>query len=94
MIESITEDNKSFKIICMKDLEYVIKILAIWTTLNELVGAKTRRDFIDSSGTKERKQFTYQHPFGIHLRCINQVDNHNNWRHATIYLERTWATKF
>ena len=39
-------------------------------------------------------QFTYQQPFGRHFRYIHQMDYHNNWRHAPIYLERKWAIKF
>ena len=35
----------------MNDKDYVIKIVAIWMTLDELEGSKTKRDFIDSSGT-------------------------------------------
>ena len=78
----------------MKETDYVMKIMASWVALDELEGERTRRDFIDSSGTKEMKQFIYQHPFGVHFRYIHQVENQNNWRHAPISLERTWATKF
>ena len=94
MPEARTQDNKLFQILCMKDPDYVMKIMASWMTLDALEGAKTRRDFIDSSGTKDTEQFTCRQPFGIHFRYRNQVDDHNNWRHAPIFLERTWATKF
>ena len=60
----------------------------------ELEGTKTRRDYIDSSGTKQTNQFTYQQPFRLHFKYQHQVDDHNNKRHAPIFLERTWATKF
>ena len=88
------EDNKLFKIFCMKDPDYVMKIVASWITLDELEGARTRRYFIDSSGTKETKQFTYRQPYGISFRYRHQVDDHNNRRHAPMSLERTWETKF
>ena len=52
----------------MKDMDYVMKAMTSWMTLDELEGARTRRDFIDSSGTKETKQFTYRQPFGLHFR--------------------------
>ena len=94
MIEARTEDNKLFKIFCMKDPDYVMKIMTICMTLGELEGAKTRRDLIESSGTKEMKQFKYRHPFGIHFRYSHLVENHNNWGHTPIYLERTQANKF
>ena len=70
-----------------------MNIMASWGTLDKLEGEKTIRDFIDSSVMKETKQFTYHKPFGIHFRYIHQVDDHNNCRHAEIYLERTWVTK-
>ena len=34
MIEERTEDIKLFNIFCMKDLDYVIKIMVIWMTLD------------------------------------------------------------
>ena len=58
MIEARAEDNKLFKIFFMKETNYGTKIIASWMTLDELEGARKRRDFIDSSGTKETKQFT------------------------------------
>ena len=91
MINSRTEDNNLFRIIFMIELDYVMKIIASYMTIDELEGAKTRREFIDSSGTKETKQFTYRHPFGIHFRYIYQLENHNNQIHAPISLERIWA---
>ena len=52
MIEARTKDNKLFKIFLMKYPDYVKGIIAIWVALDELEGEKTRRYFIDSSGTK------------------------------------------
>ena len=63
-------------------------------SLDELEGARTGRDFIDRNVMKETNQFTYQHPFGINYRYINQVDDHNNWRHVLISSDREWVTKF
>ena len=36
MIEAITEDNKLFKIFCMKEPYYVMKIMSVWVELDEL----------------------------------------------------------
>ena len=93
IIEVITEYNKLFTIFCMKEPYCVMKRIASWMTLNELEGSSTRRYFTDSSGTKEAKNFTYWKPFGFHFRYRHQVDDSNIWRHAYIYLERTWFTK-
>ena len=75
-------------------MDYVMKIMASWMIFYELEGTKTRRDYIDSSGTKQTNQFTYQQPFQLHFKYQHQVDDYNNKRHAPIFLERTWATKF
>ena len=53
MIEAITQDNKLFQIFFMKDTDYVINIMESWTTLDELEGAKTRRELIYRSFTKD-----------------------------------------
>ena len=93
MIEESTEDNKLFKIFCMKEPDFVMKIMVSWMKLDELEGASTGRYFIDSSGTKETKQFTYRQQFWLHLRYIYQVNSHNNQRHAPISLCITWGTR-
>ena len=72
----------------------MINIMASWTTLDDLEGASTRSNFIDSSGKKNTKRFTYRQKFGIHFRYRHQVEEHNNRIHATIYLERKRDTKF
>ena len=86
MLEAITQDNKLFRILCMKDTDYVMKIISIWIKLYELYGTKTRRDFIDRNGTKGSNCFTYQHPFGLNLRYRYKVYDHKNLIHAPISL--------
>ena len=78
----------------MKEPYYVMKIMVSWMTLDELEGARKRRDFIDSSKAKDTKQLTYGNPFGNNFRYRHQMDDNNNWIHAPISLKRTWATKF
>ena len=94
MLEARTQENKPFRIFCMKEPDYVMNIMASWMTLDEVQSTKTRRDPIDSSGTNETKLFTYRHPFGLNFKYTHQVYDHNNQRHAPIYLENTWDTKF
>ena len=78
----------------MRDPDCAIKIMESWVTLDEIKGVITRRYFIDISGKKYTKQFTYWQPFVIHFIYIHQLYNHNNRTNAPIYLDRTWATKF
>ena len=40
MIEVRTEDNNLFKIFCMKDPDYVRKIMASWMPLDKLEGKR------------------------------------------------------
>ena len=46
MIQARTQDNKSLIIFWMKETYYAMKVMASWTTLYELEGAKTGKDFI------------------------------------------------
>ena len=93
IIEVITDDNKLFKTFFMKYPGRVMKIMASWMTLDELDNPRIRRDFVESSGTKDTKQFTYLKPFGIHFRYIHQVDNHNNRRYAPIFLREAMGNQ-
>ena len=72
----------------MKYPYYVMKIMAIWNTLDELDGAKTRREFTDSSGAKHTNIFTYLHPVGIYLKYQHKIDHNHNWRYVPIFLDR------
>ena len=71
-----------------------MKIMATWTTLEELDGADIRREYKGRYGESLARLFKYCQPFGFHFRYRHQVDDHNNIRHAPISIERTWATKF
>ena len=49
----------------MKDPYCVIRIISSRMALDELEVARARRSFMDSSGTKDKKQFTYWKPLGF-----------------------------
>ena len=78
----------------MKEPDYVMHIMSIRMKLDELEGASKRRYFIEISGMKETKQFTYRQTFGINFRYRHQVYDHNNCGHAPIYVDMIWVTKF
>ena len=88
MIETRNKYNMLLKIFCIKEPDCVMKIIASWMTFDDLEGARTRIYFIDSSGTKEMKQFTYRKPFGVNFRYTNRVVNYTNWRHEKFSLDR------
>ena len=75
--------------IFMKNMDYVMRIMASFMTLDELEGKRKRRNFSDSSGTNYMKRFIYWQPFGIYFRYIHQVYNHNKQINASIHLGRT-----
>ena len=68
--------------------------MATWVTLEELYRSDTRREYKEWDGDSLDRIFKFCQPFGLHFRYRHQVDDHNNIIHATISLERTWATKF
>ena len=83
-MEARAEDNKFSNIFCMKEPDYVMKIMVSLTKLDELESARTGSDAIDSSRKNDTKQFTYQHPFCIHFRYRHQLYDHSNRRYAPI----------
>ena len=71
IIEARTEESKLFGIFIMKDIDYVMKIMASWMILDESEVAMTKMYFICRSGTKGMNHFTYRQPFSFHLSCRN-----------------------
>ena len=92
-LEMKTDEGKSSKINCMKETDYVMKLMASWMTLKYLEDANTKRDW-KYNGVRKSKQFFYKQPFDVHFRYSNQVGDHNNRWNAPIYIETTWETKF
>ena len=45
MFESDTEYGKPFSILCFKEPDYVMNIMASWTALDELEGGNTKRNY-------------------------------------------------
>ena len=50
MVEAATEDGKPFRILCFKYPYYVMKIMALWITLDELEGDNTRHNYKSRDG--------------------------------------------
>ena len=78
MIEARTQDNKHFRIFFMKEPDYLMNMMAIWTALDDLEETNIRMDFTDNSGTNKKNIFTYQHPCGLNHQYKQQVDYNNN----------------
>ena len=74
MLEAITEEGpegKAFKIFYFKELEYVMKIMATWMTLEELDGADTRREYKGRDGDSLARIFKYRQPVGLYFRYLH-----------------------
>ena len=86
-------DGLSCQLMCMKEPNYVMKIMCKRMTLDNFEGGQTRREYI-VDGVKTTKTFGYKQPFRMHYKFRHQVDDNNNRRHSPISVDRTWATKF
>ena len=60
MLKTRTQENNTLRIFFMKYTDYVMKIIESQMTLDKLEVTKTRRYFIDSSGTNQTKLVTYR----------------------------------
>ena len=94
MLEDSTGGGKIFHILCFKETDYVMNIMALWMTLDELEGGNKKHNYKGRDSEFLVKNFKYWQPFGLHFRYHHQVDNHNNRCHYPILLERTRNTKF
>ena len=61
-----------------------MKIMDTWMTLKDLDGEDTRPEYKEQDGHSLVRRFNYWQPFGLQLRYLHQVDDHNNRRHAPI----------
>ena len=95
MLEAITEEDpegKAFKIFCLKEPEYAMKIMVTWMTMEELDRVDTRQEYKGRDDDSLARILKYCQPFGLQFRYRHQVDGHNNRIHAPISIERAWAT--
>ena len=67
MLEAATVYGKPFCVFCFKDTEYEMRIMALWTTLDDLEGANTKCNYKGRDGESLVKMFKYWQPFGLHF---------------------------
>ena len=75
---------------CFKEPDYGNKIMEFYITLDELERENKRQDYMDNDGRRTSNSFMYQQPLYIQLYYHHQMENQNNHKHTTIYLERNW----
>ena len=83
-----TLDGKNFHVFCLKEEDYVMKLMSTYGTLE--IGSETKR--ILSNGCKPN--FRYTEVFDNHFKGRHAVDNNNKQRMQPIALEETWDTEF
>ena len=88
-----TLDGTNFKVFCMKEEDYVMKLMATYGALRSVDEGATQRSVTRRSGIRENVSFKYTEPFFNHFKFRHQVDDHNNNRHSPISLEESINTK-
>ena len=84
-----TLDGTNLKVFCMREEDYVMKLMATYGALRPMDGGSTQRSVTRRSGIRERVSFVYTEPFFNHFKFRHQVDDHNNARHSPISLEES-----
>ena len=82
-----------YDVFCMKEPEYVMKIMSTYGGLIEKDGQReSRRTYTNLANEKVTTTFKYKEPFANHFYYRHAVDDHNNLRHLTPSIEETWVT--
>lgn len=84
--------HRRFHVFCMKEEDYVMKIMSTYGALKQIEEGKTQRS-VTENGQRVNKSFYYTEPFFNHFKFRHQVDDHNNLRHSPISLEESISTK-
>ena len=84
MLEFPKEYVRPFNILCFKDPDYVMKVVASWMTLDELEVDNMKRSYKGRDGQSLVKKITYWKPFGFQFRYHHQVEDPKNICHYTI----------
>jgi hypothetical protein len=86
-------DGTNFKVFCMKEEDYVMKLMATYGALRLVNEGATQRSVTRQSGIRENVNFNYTEPIFNHFKFRHQVDDHNNNRHSPISVEESVNTK-
>lgn len=85
-------DGVHYDIFCMKEPEYVMKIMSTYGGLLENDHQKESLRKYKVDGEDREKRFKYTIPFSNHFDYRHMVDDHNSIRHQVPSLEQTWRT--
>ena len=85
-------DGMHYDIFCMKEPDYVMKIMSTYGGLIENDWQKDSVRTFQDSGETKNVTFKYKIPFSNHFDYRHVVDDHNNIRHQVPALEQKWTT--
>jgi hypothetical protein len=89
-----TLDELPYDIFCLKEPDYVMKIMSTYGGLVPLDNQPfVKRKYKALDGSMVETSFQYDEPFANHFRYRHAVDDHNNLRHAVPSIEGTWVTQ-
>ena len=88
-----TLDGINFKVFCIKEEVYVMKLMATYGALRPIDGGLTQRSLTRRSGIRENVSLVYTEPSFNHFKFRHQDDDHNNARHSPRSLEESVNTK-
>ena len=81
-------DGFKYNLFCMKDTDYVLKLMTTYGTLDEDQEKQSERYL----GNGNFKKFRYTECFKNHYLYRHAVDDHNNLRHKIQSIEGCWQT--
>jgi hypothetical protein len=74
-----TLDGVPYNIMCMKDVDYTMKLMSTYGSTLPMEAASNRfRSYEDANGNKATKEFKYTECFDNHFLYRHAVDDHNN----------------
>ena len=65
MLEAFTEDSNPFQFLFLKDTNYGILIMALWTILDNPDGTNMKCNYKGRYGQYLVKKFKYRQPYGL-----------------------------
>ena len=81
-------DGIKYNLFCMRDADYVLKLMCTYGTLDEDMNKETQRQLNDGT----TKKFRHTETFKNHYLYRHAVDDYNNIRHSTPSIEGCWKT--
>ena len=88
-----TLEDVPYDIFCMKEPDYVMKIMSTYGGLFEKDGQKTSKRSFRIGNEDHNVEFKYKIPFSNHFDYRGVVDNHNGLRHMKPSIEQIWKTR-